>query len=193
MKTITIETFLYYINEIVSRETYRDNFLEKEVQYTKSEKYKKVLKDILKKFFTSPGSSIPKRTLVIPLKDNKKKFLSLNDKKIVKYLNENGYSCTRESYDLGQCTNKNNKIESILNVLTQIESYDIIAEKKKLDNIKVPDIGKQQARERIDRFNNLDKNLVNYYEKTSNLNKQVIVFTWVPRKIASQSTDVGAA
>ena len=85
MKTITIETFLHYINEIVSRETYRDNFLEKEIEHTKSEKYKKVLRDILKKFFTSPGSTIPKRTLVIPLKDNKKKFLSLNDKKIVNY------------------------------------------------------------------------------------------------------------
>ena len=191
MKTITIETFLHYINEIVSRETYRKNFFTKERKQTKSKKYKEILKSILKKFFTPPGSTIPKRTLVIPLKDNKRKILSLNDKKIVNYLNKNGYNCTKESYDLGQCTNKSNNVESILNVLTQISSYDITAEKKKLDNPKVPDIGKQQARERVDRFNNLDKNLVNYYNNISNLNKQMIVFTWVPRKIASQSTDVG--
>ena len=182
---------LHYINEIVSRDTYKKKFFKSEREQTKQQKYKTVLKDIIKKFFTPKGSSIPKRSLVIPLKDTKRKPLVINDIKIINYLNKNGYSCTKESYDLGQCTNKSGVTESIVNVLTQIKSYDINAEKKKLDNPKVPDIGKEQARERISRFNNLDKSLVNYYEKEVSVSNQMIVFTWVPRKIASQSTDVG--
>jgi hypothetical protein len=182
---------LHYINEIVSRDTYKKKFFKSEREQTKQQKYKSVLKDILKKFFTPKGSSIPKRSLVIPLKDTKRKTLVVNDIKIIKYLNLNGYSCTKESYDLGQCTNKSGVTESIINVLTQIKSYDVNAEKKKLDNPKVPDIGKEQAKERISRFNNLDKSLVSYYEKQVSVINQMIVFTWVPRKIASQSTDVG--
>ena len=182
---------LHYINEIVSRDTYKKKFFKSEREQTKQQKYKSVLKDIIKKFFTPKGSSIPKRSLVIPLKDTKRKTLVVNDIKIIKYLNLNGYSCTKESYDLGQCINKSGVTESIVNVLTQIKSYDVNAEKKKLDNPKVPDIGKEQAKERISRFNNLDKSLVNYYEKEVSVSNQMIVFTWVPRKIASQSTDVG--
>ena len=183
--------FLHYINEIVSRETYKNKFFKGERRETKTKKYKNVLKTVLKKFFTVKGSSFPSRNIIIPLRDTKKNNLMINDVKIINYLNRNGYSCTKESYNLSQCTNKNNVTEGIINVLTQIKSYDVNAEKKKLDNPKVPDIGKQQARERIQRFNNLDKSLVNYYEEIINKNKQMIVFTWVPRKIASQSTDVG--
>jgi hypothetical protein len=191
MKTIMIETFLHYISEIVSRETYNNKFFKKERVQTKTKKYKDILRTVLKKFFTVEGSAFPKRNIIIPLKNTKKNNLVVNDIKIINYLNRNGYSCTKESYNIGQCTNKNNITEGIVNVLTQIKSYDVNAEKKKLDNPKVPDIGKQQARERIQRFNNLDKSLVSYYERIVNLNKQLIVFTWVPRKIASQSTDVG--
>ena len=182
---------LHYINEIVSRETYKDKFFKKERRETKSRKYKDILRTVLKKFFTVKGSSFPRRNIIIPLKDTKKNNLMINDIKIINYLNRNGYSCTKESYNLGQCTNKNNVTEGIINVLTQIKSYDVNAEKKKLDNPKVPEIGKQQAQERINRFNNLDKSLVSYYERIVSRDKQMIVFTWVPRKIASQSTDVG--
>ena len=186
-----IDKFLHYINEIVSRETYKNKFFKKERAETKNKKYKDILRTVLKKFFTVKGSSFPKRNIIIPLRNTKKNNLMINDVKIINYLNRNGYSCTKESYNLGQCTNKSGVTESIINVLTQIKSYDVNAEKKKLDNPKVPNIGKQQAKERIQRFNNLDKNLVSYYEEIINKNKQMIVFTWVPRKIASQSTNVG--
>lgn len=108
MKTIMIETFLHYISEIISRETYRKNFFAKERKHTKTKKYKDILRTILKKFFTVEGSAFPKRNIIIPLKNTKKNNLVVNDIKIINYLNRNGYSCTKESYNLGQCTNKNN-------------------------------------------------------------------------------------
>jgi len=57
-----IDKFLHYINEIISRETYKNKFFKKERAETKTKKYKDILRTVLKKFFTVKGSSFLKET-----------------------------------------------------------------------------------------------------------------------------------
>ena len=172
--------------EIISQEKYKE-FEEKNKKYLTSEKYKKRSEELLKRFFTDENNKIV-NTIIVPYISPHQQSLTQIDKDIITYLNEYGYKCTEESYWLGYCINDKNKEISIIDVLKMISQYNIEKlEKQKQENLQYS----THYDNRIKAKQNFKENYLTYYQNFTKNRFKVIVFTWLPRAIASMSTDVG--
>ena len=172
--------------EIISQEKYKE-FEKKNQKYLTSEKYKQRLKELLKRFFTNEDGKIV-NTIIIPYTAQNIQSLQQIDKNIIQYLNNHGYKCTEESYLLGYCLNNKNKEVSIIDVLKMIKQYNI--EKLEQDKKNNPQYSIHYDN-RIKAKQNFKENYLTYYQNFNKNRSKIIAFTWLPRAIASMSTDVG--
>lgn len=186
-----MKKFSEIYNEIISKEEYKSIRHKNNKSKIDRPSYKENLRIILKRFFTEPGDRLPKRTLVIPLRSKKARGLAGIDKEIIRYLNNHNFSCTPESYELGLCTNSKGAQISILNTLKEIKQYDIVKIKASIEKVKNNKQALDNLNSKIKLREDLKENYVSYYNNIDKQNDMVIAFTWVPRKIASQSTSVG--
>ena len=172
--------------EIISQEKYK-KFEKQNKQYLTSEKYKQRLEELLKRFFTNEDGKIV-NTIIVPYISPNEYSITSIDKEIVDYLNNYGYICTEESYLLGYCFNNKNKEIPIVDVLKMIKQYNIKKlEQDKKDN---PQYSTHYDK-RIKAKQDFKENYLTYYKNFTKNRSKVIVFTWLPRAIASMSTDVG--
>ena len=172
--------------EIISQEAYK-KLEERNKKYITSEKYKQRSEELLKRFFTNEDGKIVNTIIVPYISPNEYSPTSI-DKEIVDYLNEHGYKCTKESYLLGYCFNDKNKEMSIVDVLKMIKQYNLEKlEKQKQENLQYS----ANYDKRIKAKQNFKENYLTYYQNFNKKRSKVIVFTWLPRAIASMSTDVG--
>ena len=172
--------------EIISQEKYKE-FEEKNKHYLTSEKYKKRFEELLKRFFTDENGKII-NTIIIPYFSQNTQSLKQIDKEIITYLNNHGYRCTEESYLLGYCFNDKNKKMPIVDVLKMISQYNLEKlEKQKQENLQYS----ANYDNKIKAKQNFKENYLTYYQNFTKNRSKVIVFTWLPRAIASMSTNVG--
>jgi len=182
-----MKKFIDLYNEIISTADFNKIKLKK--SNLKSEKYKTNLRKVLQTFFKEPGDLVPKRNILLTLK-GEAKGLSSKDKEIIRYLNNNGYLTTPESYEIGLTTNKKGAQLSILEVLKMIKVLDQKKLKEQLSNIP-NEAAKNAVNLKIKQREEFKENYYIYFRNIDQKNRKVIVLTWVPRKIASQSTSVG--
>ena len=172
--------------EIISKETYKE-FEKENQQYLASEKYKQRLEELLKRFFTNQNGKIV-NTIIVPYISPNEYSITSIDKEIINYLNNYGYICTEESYLLGYCINNKNKEMPIVDVLKMISQYNLEKlEKQKQENVQYS----TQYDKRIKAKQNFKENYLTYYQNFNKNRSKVIAFTWLPRAIASMSTNVG--
>jgi hypothetical protein len=178
-------------------------------------RYKKNLKKILKLFF-SVNRKIPKRYIYLPvgnalnfkeieainnnshldillkIKNGKFAQLEKEDQLVFDYLIEYGYKLTMEQYIKNICVNANGKEVPIDKELTNIAMINIDQKKKALEKQQNQTVISKIKLEILKKENYQDKYLeiIKKIKNNSNINNNaVIVLTWIPRLIFTQSTN----
>ena len=180
--------------------------------------YKQSLRVILKKFFTIPGVKIPKRYLILPLKynntnqsinelnksDNKYEqvFRNLNtdiapekiDDEIIEYLTKYDYKIEKEDLYSNICYTKNGAQLKITDELEKIKNMIYTIDNKLKSLEKTPTDKKKFIQKEIDKIKDFK---IEYLVRVLSFNtdrsggigdEKVVIITWVPRLILTQST-----
>jgi hypothetical protein len=180
--------------------------------------YKQSLRVILKKFFTIPGAKIAKRYIILPLRynntnqsinelnksDNKYEqvFRNLNtdiqpekiDDEIIEYLTKYDYKLEKEDLYNNVCYTKNGAQLKITDELEKIKNMFFNIENKIKSLEKVPADKKQFIQKEIDKIKDfkldyLIRVLSFNTDRSGGIgNEKVVIVTWVPRLILTQST-----
>ena len=180
--------------------------------------YKQSLRVILKKFFTVPGAKIAKRYIILPLKynntnqsinelnksDNKYEqvFRNLNtdiqpekiDDEIIEYLIKYDYKLEKEDLYNNVCYTKNGAQLKITDELEKIKNMVFNIDNKMKSLEKAPSDKKQFIQKEIDKIKDFK---IDYLIRIISFNtdksggigdEKVVIVTWVPRLILTQST-----
>ena len=180
--------------------------------------YKQSLRVILKKFFTIPGAKISKRYIILPLKynntnqsinelnksDNKYEqvFKNLNidvmpekiDDDIIEYLTKYDYKLENDDLYNNVCYTKNGAQLKITDELEKIKNMFFNMENKIKSLEKAPEDKKQFIKKEIDKIKDfkldyLIRILSFNTERSGGIgDEKVVIVTWVPRLILTQST-----
>ena len=129
-------------------------------------------------------------------------FLKADDSQmeVIDYLNHYGYKCDEKSYLQNKCQNENGKTIPIDMELNRIEDIDINKKKQFIDKLKskatlteIENKTIQSAERDIEKKENFkDYYLYKTIDDKENINlfmDHMIILTWVPRMIMSQSTN----
>lgn len=180
--------------------------------------YKQSLRVILKKFFTIPGAKIPKRYIILPLKYNntnqsinelnksenkyEQVFKNLNtditpekiDDDIIEYLQKYDFKIEKEDLYNNTCYTKNGAQLKITDELEKIKNMVYTIENKMKSLEKAPADKKQFIQKEINKVKDfkldyLIRILSFNTDKSGGIgDEKVVIVTWVPRLILTQST-----
>jgi hypothetical protein len=202
------------LNEFTKEIKDKINLLTKGIEENESI-YRKNLRFVLKRFF-SVNRKIPKRYIYLPvtnslnisqvekinnnshldmllkIKNGLFANLSQEDEMVINYLKKYGYQLTTKQYIKNICVNANGKEVPIDKELTNISMINIDQKKKALEKQRDPKIIEKINLEILKSEDYEDKYLKTIKQvknDTNILHNSVIILTWVPRLILTQSTN----